>query len=94
MRCNLAVIMAKQRLSITELAQVTRLSRTTITALYHGNAKGVQFRTLDILCNTLNCKLTELLIPESASELKRRLAEEDFLKRQLTLDDVLEGGKS
>lgn len=59
---NLAVIMAKKRMySLRELHEKTGLSRTTLTALYYEKGKGVQFETLDLLCEALNVEVGELI---------------------------------
>lgn len=94
MRCNLRVQMAKRKVNITKVSKDTGISRTTLTALYHEKAVGIQFKTMNILCNYLHCKPNDLFVVETPVELAKRLAEEDFLKRQLTLDDVLKGEKS
>lgn len=50
---NLSVLLAQRRLTITRAAQDTGLSRTTLTALCAATAKGIQFDTLDTLCQYL-----------------------------------------
>jgi len=50
---NLSVLLAERRLTITRVARDTGLSRTTLTALAGGAAKGVQFDTLNALCQYL-----------------------------------------
>ena len=93
MRSVLHIQMAKRRVSITQVSKDTGISRTTLTALYHDKAVGIQFKTLNVLCNYLNCKPNDLFVPETPTALANRLAEQDFLKRQMTLDDVLKGDK-
>lgn len=61
---GLRVQMAINNLSTTELSCLTGISRTTITSLKSGTSKGVQFKTLDNLCRTLNCTLDLLFIEE------------------------------
>lgn len=59
---NLSVVMAKKRFhSLTELSDQTGLSRTTLTAMYYEKGKGIQFETLDILCNFFGVDVGELL---------------------------------
>jgi putative transcriptional regulator len=45
-----------------ELAQKTGMSPQNVQKLEQGRAKGVQFDTLDALCEALNCKIEELLV--------------------------------
>lgn len=58
--CNLNVLMAERRLSIQDVANDTKLSRTTISALVNENGKGIQFETMDVLCKYLNVTPGEL----------------------------------
>ena len=50
---NLTVLLAERRLTISRASQDTRISRTTLTALCSGAAKGIQFDTLNALCQYL-----------------------------------------
>ena len=50
---NLSVLLAQRRLTITRASQDTGISRTTLTALCTAAAKGIQFDTLDTLCQYL-----------------------------------------
>ncbi|WP_289141557.1 helix-turn-helix transcriptional regulator [uncultured Brevibacillus sp.] len=61
-KCNLAVILAERGIKITDLANVTGISRTTLTALYYNQGKGIQFDTLDKLCNFLDVAPGQLLL--------------------------------
>lgn len=66
-RINLAVVMAKKRIySLTPISEATGISRTTLTALYYEKGKGVQFDTIEKICNYLNIQVGELI--EIASE--------------------------
>jgi len=49
-KCNLSVLMASRRYSIQDVADKTGLSRTTISALVNENGKGIQFETMNALC--------------------------------------------
>ncbi|MGI2295109.1 helix-turn-helix domain-containing protein [Paenibacillus sp. GXUN7292] len=59
-KCNLAVLMAERKLSIQDVADNTGLSRTTISALVNENGKGIQFDTMDVLCELLKVSPGEL----------------------------------
>ena len=50
---NLAVLLAERRLTIARLSRETGLSRTTLTALAGRTARGIQFDTLNTLCQAL-----------------------------------------
>ena len=60
MQNNLRVILAEKELSITDVSKATGISRTTLNSLFYKRAKGIQFQTLEILCNFLNCEVGEL----------------------------------
>lgn len=50
---NLSVLLAERRLTLSRVSQDTRISRTTLTALAGRSAKGIQFDTLNTLCQYL-----------------------------------------
>lgn len=58
--CNLATLMAKHKIKISKLSADTGISRTTLTALYYGSGKGVQFDTADTLCIYFGIDLGDL----------------------------------
>jgi putative transcriptional regulator len=57
-------------LSQYELAQLTGMSPQNIQKLEQGRSKGVQFDTLDSLCEALSCEIQELLVrvPKQTTE--------------------------
>ena len=61
LRCNLAIILAEKNLRITKVSNDTGISRTTLTALCNNNSQGIQFDTLNKLCNYLEVKPNELI---------------------------------
>lgn len=60
-RCNLAVILAEQSLKITKVSKDTGISRTTLTALSCNASQGLQFETLNTLCNYLKITPNDLI---------------------------------
>lgn len=50
---NLSVLLAERRLTLSRVSQDTHISRTTLTALASRSAKGIQFDTLNTLCQYL-----------------------------------------
>ena len=63
-KINLAVLLAERGLKITELSKQTGISRPTLTALYYNQSKGIQFDTLDSLCDHLKVKPDKLILHE------------------------------
>lgn len=55
---DLAQLNAK---TITEVSNETGISRTTLTNLSRGRAKGLQFKTIDTLCKYFNCDVDDLI---------------------------------
>lgn len=49
-KCNLRVLMIERYLKISQVAEDTGISRTTLTSLWYNRAKGIQFTTLETLC--------------------------------------------
>lgn len=60
-RCNLAILLAEKGLKITDVSRETGISRTTLTSLSNNYSKGVQFDTVNELCNYLNTTPDKLL---------------------------------
>lgn len=60
-KCNLAIILAERNLKIMKLSKDTGISRTTLTSLYYNHAKGIQFETINTLCNYFRIEPTNLL---------------------------------
>lgn len=61
-KSNLAIIMAEKKIKISELSRKTGISRVTLTSLYYNNSGGIQFDTLNNLCNFFNVKPSDLLL--------------------------------
>lgn len=61
-KCNLAVLLAERGLKITKVSNDTGISRTTLTSLMNNYSSGIQFDTLNTLCNYLQTT-PELFFP-------------------------------
>jgi putative transcriptional regulator len=58
---NLDVEMAKNKISLKDLAERLDISMTNLSLLKTGKVKGVRFDTLQALCRELNCKPGDIL---------------------------------
>ena len=58
---NLDVMMAKRKISLTELAERVDLTPANLSILKTGKARAVRFSTLDRICKVLNCQPADLL---------------------------------
>ena len=52
-RINLDVMLAKRKMSLTELAEKVGITLANLSVLKTGKAKAVRFSTLDALCRAL-----------------------------------------
>lgn len=60
--CNLKNILAEKRTNISKVSRDTGISRTTLTSLYHNCCQGIQFDTVNTLCQSLDIDLSQLFI--------------------------------
>lgn len=60
-RCQLSLLMGRDKLKISDVARLTGLNRSTITALYHETAKRVDLEAIEQLCRLFNCSVGQLL---------------------------------
>ena len=65
---NVDVMMARRKMSLTELAEKVDLTLSNLSILKTSKAKAVRFSTLEALCQALNCQPGDLLeyVPEAA----------------------------
>ncbi|WP_313913642.1 helix-turn-helix transcriptional regulator [Tahibacter sp.] len=67
-RCRLSILMGQKRLRIADVARLTGLNRSTVTALYHDRATRIELPALDRLCALFECPVGELFerLPDHA----------------------------
>jgi len=53
---NIDVMLAKRKMSVTELSERVGITMANISILKNGKAKAVRFETLDKICQALNCQ--------------------------------------
>ena len=58
---NLDVIMAKRKMSLTELSERVGLTMANLSILKSGKAKAMRFTTLDKICEVLECQPADIL---------------------------------
>ena len=58
---NLDVMMARRKMSLTELAERVDLTPANLSILKTGKARAVRFSTLDRICKVLDCQPADLL---------------------------------
>lgn len=60
MKNNISKIFGERLLSIAEVAEASGISRSTLTAIYYRKTKGIQFETIEKLCDYLKLPMNEL----------------------------------
>ena len=60
-RINLDVVLARRKMSLTELSERVGITMANLSVLKTGKAKAVRFTTLDALCEALECQPGDIL---------------------------------
>jgi putative transcriptional regulator len=58
---NLDVILAKRKMSLSQLSDLTGITLSNLSILKTNKAKAVRFSTLELICKALECQPSELL---------------------------------
>jgi putative transcriptional regulator len=58
---NIDMMMAKRKMSLTELSQRIGISMTNLSLLKTGKVKGIRFSTLEAICRELDCQPGDIL---------------------------------
>ncbi len=58
---NIDVMLARRKMTSTELASRIGISTVNLSILKTGKAKGIKFSTMDALCKALECQPGDLL---------------------------------
>ena len=58
---NLDVMLAKRKMSLTELSERVEITMSNLSILKKGKAKAIRFSTLNALCKVLECQPGDLL---------------------------------
>ena len=66
---NLDVMMAKRKMSLTELSEKVDLTLSNLSILKTGKAKAIRFSTLEAICHALNCQPGDILEYQQADTL-------------------------
>lgn len=60
-RCHLSTLMHRDKLRIADVARLTGLNRSTVTALYRNTATRIELPAVDLLCALFRCSVGDLL---------------------------------
>lgn len=58
---NIDVMLAKRKMSVTELSERVGITMANLSILKNGKAKAVRLSTLDAICKALDCQPGDVL---------------------------------
>lgn len=58
---NLDVMLARRKMSLTELSERLDITISNVSILKSGKAKAIRFSTLEAICEVLNCQPGDIL---------------------------------
>ena len=58
---NLDVMLARRKMSLTELSEKVGITMANLSILKQGKARAIRFSTLEAICKTLDCKPADIL---------------------------------
>ena len=67
-RVDLDVMMARRKMSLTELSQKVGITMANLSILKNGRAKAVRMSTLESICKALRCQPGDILVYEESEE--------------------------
>lgn len=58
---NMDVMLAKKKMSLTELSEKVGITMANLSILKNGKAKAIRFSTLDGICKALECQPGDII---------------------------------
>lgn len=58
---NIDVMLAKRKMSVTELTDKVGIAMANLSILKNGKAKAIRFSTLEAICKALDCQPGDIL---------------------------------
>ena len=58
---NLDVMLAKRKMTLTELSERINITLANLSILKNGKARAIRFSTLESICRELNCQPGDIL---------------------------------
>ncbi len=58
---NLDVMLARRKMSLTELSEKVNITMANLSILKKGKARAIRFSTLDAICKVLDCQPGDIL---------------------------------
>ena len=73
---NIDVMLAKRKMSVTELAEKVGITMANISVLKNGKVKAIRLSTLEAVCKALGCQPGDILEYKSKSDCLRAFGED------------------
>lgn len=58
---NIDIMLAKRKMSVTELTEKVGITMANLSILKNGKAKAIRFSTLEAICRALDCQPGDIL---------------------------------
>ncbi len=58
---NIDIMLAKRKMSVTELTEKVGITMANLSILKNGKAKAIRFATLEAICRALDCQPGDIL---------------------------------
>lgn len=58
---NIDVMLARRKMSVTELTEKVGITMANLSILKNGKAKAIRFSTLEAICKALDCQPGDIL---------------------------------
>ena len=58
---NIDVMLAKRKMSVTELSEKVGITLPNLSVLKNGRARAIRFSTLEAICKALDCQPGDIL---------------------------------
>lgn len=58
---NIDVMLAKRKMSVTELTEKVGITMANVSILKNGKAKAIRFSTLEAICKALECQPGDII---------------------------------
>lgn len=72
---NVDIMLARRKMSLTELSEKVGITMSNLSILKTGKAKAIRFSTLDSLCEVLECEPGDILeFKSSKAALRKKMA--------------------
>jgi putative transcriptional regulator len=67
---NIDVMLAKRKMSVTELSEKVGITMANLSILKNGKAKAIRVSTLDAICKALECQPGDILEYQSEGDIQ------------------------